>query len=314
MRSSTFTLDTVDDTAVHVYRWLPDDPDSVRGVVQLAHGLAEHAGRYAHVAESFTAAGYAVYGNDHRGHGRTATGEKDLGFFAPRRGWALVLDDLYRLNQRVRDAHRGAPVVLFGHSMGSFLTQQFLFTFPGAIAGAILSGSNGPVGPIGELGAAVARAERRRLGPYGRSPLLAALSFGAYNKPFEPARTEFDWLSSDPDAVDAYLADPACGFEATTQLWIDLLAGLRVIAQPERLEVVPEELPIHVVSGEQDPVGEATRGVQRLLDHYDDAGLTKVTHRFYPGRHELVNEVNRREVIDDLIAWADGVVDGRRLT
>lgn len=310
MRTSTFTLATSDGFPVVVTRWLPDG-DDVRGVVQVAHGLAEHVGRYAHVAEAFTAAGYAVYGDDHRGHGRTAATDEDLGFFAAERGWARVLDDLYRLNQHVRDAHRGVPVVLLGHSMGSFLTQQFLFTFPGAIAGAILSGTNGPVGALGDLGAVAARIERRRLGPRGRSPLLNTLSFGAYNKAFEPARTEFDWLSSDPEAVDAYLADPLCGFVATTQLWLDLLSGLRLIAQTQRLRAIPTDLPIHVVAGDQDPVGEATRGVQRLLDAYEDVGLTAVTHRVYPGRHELVNEVNRDEVIADLVAWLETVTAGK---
>lgn len=307
MRRTSFLLDTSDGAAVHVHRWLPDD-DAVRGVVQIAHGLAEHAGRYDHVAQALTDAGYAVYGDDHRGHGRSAATDEDLGFFAPARGWALVLDDLYRLNRTVRDAHRGAPVILFGHSMGSFLTQQFLFTFPGAIDGAILSGTNGPVGAIADAGALAARIERRRLGPRGRSQLLNTLSFGAYNKDFEPARTEFDWLSSDPDAVDAYLADARCGFVATTQLWLDLLSGLRVIAQTHRLTAIPAALPIHIVAGEQDPVGERTVGVQRLLDAYDDAGLIGVTHRFYPGRHELVNEVTRDQVIADLVAWVDGVV------
>ena len=308
MRSSTFQLDTSDGATVHVHRWLPDG-DEVRGVVQIAHGLAEHAGRYAHVAQALTDAGYAVYGDDHRGHGSSAASEDDLGFFAPSRGWALVLDDLYRLNRTVRDAHRGVPAILFGHSMGSFLAQQFLFTFPGAIDGAILSGTNGPAGPIADAGAVAARIERRRLGPHGRSQLLNTLSFGAYNRDFEPARTEFDWLSSDPDAVDAYLADPRCGFVATTQLWLDLLSGLRVIAQVERLTAIPATLPIHVIAGDQDPVGEATVGVQRLLDAYEDAGLIGVTHRFYPGRHELLNEVIRDEVIGDLVAWVDGVVE-----
>lgn len=305
MRSSTFTLDTADGAPVHVYRWTPDG--EVKAVVQIAHGLAEHAGRYQHVAEALTDAGYAVYADDHRGHGRTVEGEDELGFFAEERGWVKVLDDLHRLNRVARDEHAGVPVVLFGHSMGSFLGQQYLFTFPATVDGAVLSGSNGPVGLLADVGAVVARMERARLGPRGRSQLLHALSFGAYNKRFEPARTEFDWLSRDPSEVDRYIADPRCGFVATTRLWLDLFGGLRVAARPDLVARIPDDLPIYIFSGELDPVGGA-RGIRRLLDLYRGAGQTNVSHRLYEGaRHEMVNEVNRDEVLADLVDWLDRV-------
>lgn len=305
MQSSSFTLETSDGVPVHVYRWLPDEGDDLRGTVQLVHGMAEHAARYEHVAQAFTDAGYGVYANDLRGHGRTAASEDDRMYFADDRGWARVLDDLYRLNRRIREDHPEGPVYLLGHSMGSFLTQQFLFTFPGAIDAAILSGTNGDAGLLAEVGAVLARIERRRLGKRGRSKLLHRMTFGAYNKAFEPARTEFDWLSSDPAQVEAYIADPWCGVLPTTQLWIDLLSGLRVIADPTHLQRIPTDLPILIFSGEDDPVGGQTRGVRKLLDAYAAAGLTRVTHRFYPGRHELFNETNKDEVIADVIAWLD---------
>jgi alpha-beta hydrolase superfamily lysophospholipase len=307
MQSSSFTLDTGDGVPVHVYRWLPEEGAEVRGAVQIAHGLAEHAARYEHVAQALTDAGYAIYADDHRGHGRTAASEEELGFFAEDRGWARVLDDLYRLNRRIREEHAGQPVFLLGHSMGSFLTQQFLFTFPGAIDGAVLSGTSGDAGLLVEAGAVVARLERLRLGKRGRSKLLHTLGFGANNKPFEPSRTEYDWLSSDAAEVEAYIADPWCGFVATVQLWIDLLGGLRVIARQEHRERIPKDLPILVFSGDQDPVGKQTAAVTTLLDGYAAAGLRRVGHHFYPGRHELLNDTGRDEVIADLIAWLDGV-------
>lgn len=312
MQSSSFTLDTADGVPVHVQRWLPDEGTAVRAVVQIVHGLAEHVGRYSHVAELLTTAGYAVYGDDHRGHGRTAVSDEDLGFLAEHRGWATLVDDLHRLMGRIREEHPGVPLIMFGHSMGSFLTQQLLFTFPGEIDAAVLSGTSGSAGgPLAEAGALAARIERARLGPRGRSPLLTKLSFGSYNDAFQPARTAFDWLSSDPAAVDAYVADPRCGFDATTQLWLDLLAGVRVIARPELQARIPSELPIHVIAGDRDPVGDDTRGVTALLEAYAAAGLTRVTHRVYPGRHELVNEVNRDEVLADLLAWLDDRVAER---
>lgn len=310
MQSTTFSLQASDGLAVHTYRWLPDG--AVRGAVQIAHGMAEHAARYEHVAEALTTAGYAVYANDHRGHGRTAVTEDELGFFAASRGWATVLDDLYRLHQHIRGEHPDVPVFLFGHSMGSFLTQQFLFTFPGAVDGAVLSGSNRHPAAAVEAGATVARAEIARIGPHGRSTLLNLAAFGAYNKAFAPARTDFDWLSRDPAAVDAYIDDPRCGFVCTARMWLDVFSGLRVIRQTERLLEIPPFLPIYVFAGDQDPVGEAGVGVQRLVDAYEQAGLANVTLRLYPGgRHEMVNEINRDEVIGDLTTWLDAVTAGR---
>lgn len=306
MQASTFTLDAADGAAIHVHRWLPDG--DVKGVVQIAHGLAEHGARYEHVAEALTGAGYAVYADDHRGHGRTIQRDEDRGYFADEPGWVRVLDDLHRLNARAREDHPGVPAVLLGHSMGSFLTQQYLFTFPETIAGAVLSGSNGPAGMLADVGALVARVERMRLGRHGRSSLLHTMSFGAYNKPFEPARTEYDWLSRDPEQVDRYIADPECGWVATTQLWIDLLGGLRVIAKREHVARIPKSMPIHVFSGEKDPVGGA-KGVAALVELYERAGLTAVSSRVYDdGRHEMLNEINRDEVITDLVGWIDRTV------
>lgn len=303
MPSTTFVLDTHDGAPVIVHRWEPVGP--VRGVVNLAHGLAEHAARYEHVAAALNAVGLAVYAEDHRGHGQTARTEADLGFFAKSRGWARVLDDLHRVTRRARMDHPDVPVIILGHSMGSFLVQQYLFTFPDEVDAAVLSGSNGPLGPLADLGATVARIERRRIGPRGRSKLLDRLSFGAYNKPYEPARTPFDWLSRDPAAVDRYLDDPRCGFVATSQLWLDFFSGFRVIQQVERVREIRHDLPIYIFSGEEDPVGGAV-GIGKLLSLYEQAGLTAVEHRLYDGgRHEMFNETNRDEVIADLVAWLE---------
>jgi alpha-beta hydrolase superfamily lysophospholipase len=307
MRTSTFTLETADGVPVHVRRWLPDEDTEVLGVVQLIHGMQEHTGRYQRVAEALTTAGYAMYGNDLRGHGLNVADEADHVFFAEDRGWARVLDDVYRLNRRIREEHPDVPAYLLGHSMGSYLAQQFLFTFPGAIDGALLSGTSGGTDPLVEAGAVAARLERLRLGKRGRSRLLNTLAFGPYNKGFEPVRTEFDWLSSDPAEIQAYVDDPWCGIMPTTQFWIDLLSGMRVIADPERQRRIPPDLPILVFSGELDPIGGRTAKVRKLLDAYEAAGLRRVTHRFYPGRHELLFDVARDEVLADVIAWLDDV-------
>lgn len=307
MQASTFTLSAEDGAGLYVYRWLPDG--EAKAAVQIAHGMAEHAGRYGRLAAALTAAGYAVYANDHRGHGRTARGPGDLGHFADADGWAKATGDLWLLNRRIAAEQPGKPLFLIGHSMGSFMVQQFLGDHGAALAGAVLSGSGGKPSLLAAIGRLVARIERLRLGPRGKSLLIHAMSFGAFNKPFRPARTDFDWLSRDPAEVDRYAADPLCGFMVTVQLWLDLLPALGRVAEPAFQARIPKQLPIYVMAGSRDPVGENTRSLQQLLGAYRAAGLQNVTHRFYAdGRHEMFNEVNRDDVTKDLIGWLDGVM------
>ncbi len=302
MAASEFILEASDGARIFVRRWMPEGPP--RAIVQIAHGLAEHSLRYQDFALALNRAGIGVYADDHRGHGQTAAPE-DLGFFAARDGWRLCLEDLWGLNRRIRADHPGAPIVFFGHSMGSFMGQSFIADHGDALAGAILSGSNGRPPAIAAIGGLVARVERWRLGPRGKSALLKTMMFGEFNKPFRPARTDFDWLSRDPAAVDAYVADPLCGFDYTTQLTIDLLDGLPPLLAPETVARIPQGLPILIMSGARDPVGP---NIQGLIEVYRRAGLAP-TVRLYPdARHETLNETNREEVKADVIDWIDGVL------
>ncbi len=302
MAASDFVLEAGDGARVFVRRWLPEAPP--RAFLQIAHGLAEHSLRYQDFALALNRAGIGVYADDHRGHGHTAA-PGELGFFAAQDGWRSCLDDLWTLNRRIAADHPDAPIFFFGHSMGSLMGQSFIADHGAALAGAILSGSNGRPPAIAALGGLVARFERWSLGPRGKSALLKQMMFGEFNKPFRPARTQFDWLSRDPAQVDAYVADPLCGFDFTTQLAIDLLGGLPPLLAPETLARIPKRLPIYVMSGARDPVG---ANLQSLIDAYRGAGLT-TTVRLYPdARHELLNETNREEVKAALIAWIDGVL------
>ena len=201
-----------------------------KAVVQIAHGLVEHAGRYARLAKALTRAGYAVYAGDHRGHGRTAPTPEDFGFFAQRDG----IDDLWGLSQRIAIDHPGLPIVLIGHSMGSFMAQHFISEHGEALSGVVLAGSNGKPVRLTVALRVIAHIERLRLGPRGRSALVHSLTFGTFNKQFKPVRTEADWLSRDSVEVDNYVADPLCCFRPTLQLWIDLLDALGEIAKPAR--------------------------------------------------------------------------------
>jgi alpha-beta hydrolase superfamily lysophospholipase len=311
MPSDSFTYRTDDEVEIFTYRWFPPADAPVKAVVQIAHGMAEHAGRYARFAETLNAAGYAVYANDHRGHGRTAGDAGKIGYFADYDGWFKVAGDLMQLTAIIRENHPGVPVFLLGHSMGSFLVRTAIIQDAGGIAGVILSGTGADPGLLGKVGLVLARAIGAVKGRRSPSPLLNALSFGAFVKKFAPARTEFDWLSRDAAEVDKYIADPLCGGIFSAGFFSDLIDGLVFIHKPKNIARVPVDLPLYLFSGARDPVGDDTRGVQKVVEAYRGAGIKDVTVRFYAdGRHEMLNEINRQEVFADVIAWLDDRIAG----
>jgi alpha-beta hydrolase superfamily lysophospholipase len=306
MQTDTSRFRTSDGEALFLYRFAPDPGTREKGVVHIAHGMAEHAGRYARLAEALTAAGYVVYADDHRGHGKTAPSPSALGYPGDGVDFPRMMRDLVELAGFERSEHIGLPFCLFGHSMGSYLAQLFMIHDGGMLDAAVLSGTSGKPNALAAAGRLVARAERARLGPRGKSALLGKLSFGRFNAPFEPGRTAFEWLSRDPAEVDKYIADPFCGFPVSTSLWVSLLDTLGEISDAKEQDKIPKSLPIYVFAGSEDPVGEQTSSVDQLLGAFRRAGLRKVTHRYYPGgRHEMVNETNREEVTRDLIGWLD---------
>jgi alpha-beta hydrolase superfamily lysophospholipase len=324
--SETFPLEASDGRRIHVVRWLPGGGARPRGVVHIAHGMAEHGGRYARAAGALTAAGWAVYAHDHRGHGKTARWESELGYFDG--GFRRTVRDLAELLEREKREHPGLPLVLFGHSMGSAMAQAYLadhgdavhagpsvdvgrdsaFVSP-SVQAAIFSGPSGKPSALASAGRGVARLERLRVGERGRSRLLTELSFGGFNKRFKPNRTAFDWLSRDEAEVDRYIADPRCGFTCTASLWVELLDAMSEVSRPDRQARIPKDLPIYVFAGTRDPVGEDGKGVEQLVGAYRAAGLGRVTLRLYEGgRHEMLNETNRDEVTRDLLAWLEAEV------
>lgn len=299
-----FTFVSGDGTETFVHRWLPVRDGRIRGAVQIAHGMAEHAGRYAQCAGALADAGYAVYANDHRGHGRTAGAAENLGHFADRNGWEMVVEDMRRLGCTIAAEHPGLPVFLFGHSMGSFLARSYIVRHGKGVRGVILSGTGGDPGLPGRLGIMLARWEIRIRGVRAKSPLLTKLTFGRFNAPFRPNRTPYDWLSGDEAAVDRYLADPLCGSICSATFFRDLLGGIRALSKAEATRTVPADLPVLLFSGERDPVGKGGRGVGKVYRTYRNAGVRDVTLKVYQGgRHEMLNEINREEVYRDLIGW-----------
>lgn len=306
MRQTNFVFNTPDGADLFAYCWLPSGPP--RALVQIVHGLAEHAGRYARLAEALTGAGYGVFACDLRGHGRTAKAPQDLGFMAASDGWNKVLSDLWQLHQHMAKQFAELPVVLLGHSMGATLARQVIAEHSEALAGAVLSGCSGQPTLLAAAGRFITRAEQLRLGPRAHSSLVQSLTFEAFNRKFQPARTGFDWLSRDPAEVDKYVADPLCGFAVPVRLWVEMLDGWAEAARWRNSARVRKDFPLYVIAGSHDPVSEGTRMLVPMLAQYQAAGLTRLEHRFYhEGRHELLNEINRDEVTSHLTSWLERI-------
>ncbi|WP_448649873.1 lysophospholipase [Pseudomonas fluorescens] len=311
MNHSTFWLTANDRSRLYVNQWLPDGP--AKAMIMLSHGMAEHSGRYARLAEALCAAGYGLYALDQRGHGRTAD-EGTLGLYAEKDGWNKVVGDLASLNQHIGQQQPGLPIILLGHSMGSYIAQAYLLHHSASLNGAILSGSNFQPIALYRAAAVIARIERVRQGLRGRSALIDFLSFGSFNKAFKPNRTAFDWLSRDPNEVDHYINDPLCGFRCTNQLWVDLLGGLQQISKASNLAQIDPGLPILVIGGECDPVSEGKR-LKSLAHALREAGCQHLQLTLYPqARHEVFNETNRDEVTADVLAWLEQALTLRRPT
>lgn len=309
MRHEAFWLDASDATSLYVNRWFSEAPP--KAVVMLAHGMAEHSGRYARFAEALVADGFEVYGHDQRGHGRTAE-HSTFGHYADADGWNKVVGDLNSLNHYIRQQHHQVPILLFAHSMGSYIALSYLMHHSCSLQGAILSGSNYQSIGLYNVAKLLVRFERWRRGAKGTSKLLDFLSFGSFNNALKPTRTEFDWLSRDPDEVDAYINDPLCGFSCTTQLWLDLMGGFQQITPVKNLAQIDSELPLLITGGACDPVSQGKR-LADLANALRSAGMRHVDLNIYPdARHELLNEINRDDVTTHLRDWLNAALTRNR--
>ena len=284
--SLEFRFTSTDGLSIACKCWKTNGP--VRGVIQIAHGMGEHIGRYGALIEVLTAAGFTVYGNDHRGHGRTAPSATYRGNFGPG-GFDLLVEDMTRLSRIASEEHPNCPFFLLGHSMGSFASQQYVLEHSEEIDGLVLSGS----------GALDGLAHLAHSAPPGVNIL---------NARFEPARTPLDWLSRDTDVVDAFLHDVLCFAELEPSSYASFLGAAPRLSEPANLRKIRKDLPIYLFSGSEDPVGQQLAGVQTLIDRYCEAGIRNLCHDFYiGGRHEMLNEVNREEVRANLLAWISRV-------
>lgn len=289
-------------TSIHALKCVPDSKP--RAVVQIAHGIAEHIDRYRPFMEFLADNGFVVAGNDHLGHGKSIRVPEEQGFFAEKDGWWRVVDDMDKLHDIMSKEYPELPYVLFGHSMGSFLTRTYLIKHPDKYDGVILSGT-GHQSPALVLGGNAAASVRAKLnGAMGDGAKLDSLAFGTYLNKIENPRTKFDWLSRDTEQVDKYIADPLCGFVGKIGLYRDMMQGIKFITDKKNIAQMNKEKPVYFMSGDGDPVGDYGKGVERAYKAFCDAGLHDVFMRLYPGgRHEMLNETNKEQVYQDILNW-----------
>jgi Putative lysophospholipase. len=309
MEKQTEWLKMDDGMEIYTACWPAKNAEPM-AVVQIAHGMAEHIGRYDDFARFLAGKGITVIGGDHRGHGHTGERAGLFGYFSDQNGFERVVEDLWIINQHIRKKFPGIPIILLGHSMGSFLARRYIQKYPDTVIAAIFSGTGGNPGILGKAGLWLAKREMKKNGKKSPSPAMDRLIFGSYNKQVENVATRFDWISRDRQVVEAYVADPFCGFICTSGFFYDLLWGLLEIHKDANIRKTPADFPILFLSGEKDPVGGYTRGVKQAIRQYEKNGMTNISCKFYPdGRHEMLNEINKNEVYEDVFRWIREVLD-----
>lgn len=305
-RDNTF-LSSDGKTPIRFRVCVPDG--EIRGIVQIAHGIAEHVERYDAFAAFLADHGFLVAANDHLGHGKSISNNDSLGFFAEQHGWMHAVKDMRQLYERMHAEYPALPYFLFGHSMGSFLTRTYLIDYPDGLTGAVICGTGQQAGALVKSGLLLGKIEALLHGPKYRSPLLDQLAFGAYNKGFAPPRTRYDWLTRDNALVDAYIADPRCGFMPTASLFSDMMGGISYISKPANLARMNKTLPVFFISGDKDPVGENGKGVKKAFALFQKAGMRDATLKLYPNcRHEILNEIGKETVMEDVLNWLDSKI------
>ena len=309
MKASTFTFKDKDDIEIFVYKWEPDTPP--KAVVQIVHGLAEHAKRYSRVAEVLCNEGFVCYANDARGHGRTAgdltekTLEGNAGVLGPN-GWRGVVNDLNELTNIIKKEQPDLPIFLMGHSWGAMLTQDYIQDWGDELKGVILSGTNGKVRTLEGAGKLLLESEIKKLGPTEPSQKMFDMNFKSnnYDWDIEEDATGFEWLSRDKEEVQKYIDDPWCGFVPPANLWLEFHNGFEKIYDSKQEQTIPKDLPIHFISGSLCVIGNKTKSVKAMIDRLNKYGIKDVTYKFYQdARHEIFNEINRDEVFKDVIGW-----------
>lgn len=280
-----------------------------RGIIQINHGLAEHAARYGRFMDALAEAGFHSIAHDHRGHGATTSPEAPVGSFSREGGVDKVLGDVAAIQSHAREIWPGLPLITFGHSMGGLIAMNFALRHPADVTGLAVWNTNFSAGLLGRVAQSILAWERFRLGSDAPSRILPKLTFADWAKKIPHARTEFDWLSRDPAEVDKYVSDPLCGWDASVAMWQDVLRMVFAGADDANFAALTRSLPIQLRGGEKDPATDGGKAVLAFEARLRTMGFSDLDARIFPAtRHESLNEVNRDEATAEFVAWALRVV------
>lgn len=306
MKKSEFQMTMRDGQVIHVYKWEPEEGKI--GAIQLVHGSCEHAGRYEAFGEFMAQNGYIVYANDHRGHGLSAQSKEELGYFGEKEGWSLIVEDLQEINRMIKLENGGLKVIMLGHSMGSFLARHYGILHGEELNGLIATGTSHNPRLLLKLGKYFAEMDIKKGNIKRRNMFLNKLSYESFNDKFKPNRTKQDWLTRDERIIDAFLMDELCGFVFTSGGFRDMFDGLLFITDENNIRTTPKNLPILLLSGKDDPVGDYGKMVIRAYEKYKEAGIENIDIKLYAGmRHEILNEVGKEEVYSDILSWIEKI-------
>lgn len=303
MTKQEFTFPSTDGrTKIHVIEWIPEQ--KVKAVLQICHGMVEYIDRYHEFASYLADKGIYVTGHDHLGHGQSVCSADEYGYFPQPDGNRKVIGDIHKLRKMTREKYPNVPYFMLGHSMGSFLLRQYLTMKSEGLAGAVIMGTGHQPLLILQAGQLVCKVTAAVKGWKYRSQFVNALSFGSFNKKFEPAETSKDWVTSYKPIRDIYVKDPLTSFTFTVGGYYQMFEGMKVLDRKESVDKIRKDIPVFFVSGQDDPVGEFGKGVRRIYEKYKNAGIKDVSIKLYQNdRHEILNETDRAEVYEDLYEW-----------
>lgn len=312
MKKEEFSFRSTSDVCdIRAVRYIPDG--DIKAILQISHGMQEFIDRYEKFAEYLCEKGYLVTGNDHLGHGGSVKSKEDWGYFADKDGNRALIEDLHKLTTITKEKYPNKPYFLLGHSMGSFYARQYICEYGNELNAAIIMGTGHQ--PLATVKAGMLACKMFAMGKKGwrhRSKAVNAMAFGAYNKKFEPARTSVDWLTKDEKIVDWYLNEPRCTFMFTLNGYYNMFLGISRLHDKNLLNNIPKELPLLFVSGQDDPVGDFGKGVEAAANSVKEVGCRNVAVKLYPGdRHEILNELDRQQVYEDLYNWLQNNLKAR---
>ena len=310
---TTNTYKTKDEENLFYYYWQANLKVPCKGIVQISHGIGEHIGRYKRIASILQEQGYHVYGNDHRAHGNSVKSKEYLGVYKGKNYFSDAVEDMRQLTLKIKKEHPNKKIILIGHSMGSLLSRQYVTKYGDDLDALILSGTANYMKGLGFVGLTTTSVVCALKGRVRENKTLNSIFFGEFNRKFRPNRTKFDWLSRDEKIVDLFDADPNRTENFSLGVYKDIIKASKHVNSKKVFKATPKKLPIYIFSGDKDPVGNMGKGVKKVQKQYKNAGIKDLTLKLYDGgRHEMLNEINKKEVEQDLLNWLNNRINGKQ--